>query len=528
MAPKSKWNVETASEWINEQGFPYKALKKIPHPKKVIFVFECPNGTVDEYDLADIRRQIATGLIPCKCCRRIARLPNALKIFQRQGLTPLDLERDYNGPTSYVPCWNADGYIVNTQEENSQGVTYSPFIFSNPYAIENVRKLAIDIGFKDLVSEEYVNYDSVYTAVDHDSLLYQVRIGSMLRLKADGMDFTSIQKYVEQSPYLEHNIFRSAERNGYTPLPDTLNAKEKSIGAINPQGYLVVYNPYQLEGAIYKPPNPFHSHNRYYYVNMQKLIQEKGLPIIVDPKRKLGITEEGYFVTLRHEEIMQGKMPQRFHESNPYSMRNIHLYCRLHRPGYRPVKGQVFRDAKTKLYFIYRGRDLKPDTNPVFPVDWGNFKSGKGHPHRLREVCKNGVSNNFRILRQIVSNSEWRKKSLGRAKERCILSGEIQHLEVHHLVRPFVDIVEEAVEKAGLVIKPFGEYTENEKKRIVDEFIIIHAYEPLGVPITRPIHRCFHRWLEKEGKPVDKLSFNEFKKIWKDEFEQWKALKATG
>jgi hypothetical protein len=527
VAPKTKWNVETATEWIHEQGFPYNALKKVKHPKKVIFEFECHNGTRDEYDLADIRRQIAQGLSPCKCCRRLAKLPQVMENFRSRDLYPIDLEREYDGPTSYVLCRNKEEYIVNAQEWNPQRVSYSPFIFSNPYAIQNVRKLAQDIGFKDLVSETYVDYDTAYTAEDHNGLLYQVYIGVMLRLKQEGRDCSTFQKYAEQSPYLENNLHRSAKRYGYTPLPDTLDTKEKTIGAINPEGYLVVYNPYQLEGAVYKPPSPFDSRNRYYYENMQRLIQEKGLPIRIDQKRRIGVTAEGYLVPLRHDELMQGKMPEAFHESNPFAMRNIHLYCRKHRPGYRPVKGQVYRTAKTKYSFIYRGRDLKPDVNPVFHMDWSNFKSGKGHPHRLREICKNGVSNNFKVLRQVVSNSEWRRKSLKRTNGQCILSGETERIEVHHLVRPFLEIVEEAIKIAGVVNKPYGEYTDEEKKRIVDEFVILHAREPLGVPIAKAIHLCFHSWLEKNGYSVDKSSFKIFSKVWKEEFEKWNAEKAA-
>jgi hypothetical protein len=525
MAPKTKWDLQSATAWIKEMGFSYIALSKINHPKKVLFIFQCPYGTKDEYDLAEIRKQVAKGIIPCKCCRRKAKLQQVMETFRNRGFTPLDLEKDYEGVISYVACRNEEGYIVLAQELNSKEVSYSPFIFSNPYSIQNIKKLAQDIGFKDLESKDYIDYDTAYTAVDNDGFLYSVYIGNMLRIQRNGRNYTVFQKYVENGLYLEYNIHCSALQNGYIPLPETLDATEKTIGATNPAGYLVVYNPYQLEGAVCKPPNPFDSRNRYYYENLQKLINEKGLPIRVDQKRKIGITDDGYFVTLRYEEIKEGKMPQRFHESNPFSMRNIRLFCRKFRPDYRPVKGQVFRSAKTKYLFIYLGRDLKPGANEKFPVDWSNFQNGRGHPHRLREVCKNGISNNFKELRNVISNSEWRKNSLNKTNGNCILTGETQHIEVHHLFRPYPEIVEEAIIETGLGIKPYVEYAEEERKRIVDEFVIIHAREPLGVPLARDVHRCFHRWIDLQGLPVNESSFKAFKKVWKEEYEEWKVLK---
>ncbi|WP_110928084.1 hypothetical protein [Bacillus massiliglaciei] len=529
MAPKTKWNLKTATEWIQKHGFHYKALSKVKDPKKVIFIYQCQNGTIDEYDLSEIRRQITKGIIPCKCCRRKMRLKEVMESLQERNLIPIDLERDYEGSTSYIECFDKGGYLVFAQEVNSRGVTYSPFIFSNPNSIINVRKLALDIGFKELVSKKYINYDAAYIAEDHDGLLYHVYIGKMLDIKRDGKDFREFQKYRLRSPFLEHNIHLSALKYGYSPLPDTLNVNKKSIVAINPDGYLIEYNPYQLEGIPSKPPNPFDSRCKFFFENIQQLIIKIGLPLKVNKKRKILVTDEGYLCPLRQQELKQGKMPEVFDESNPFSMRNIRWFCRIKRPDYRPVKGQKYKGAKTKYLFIYRGRDLKPYANPVFECDWSNFKSAKGHPDRLREVCRDGVSNNFSELRQVVYNSEWRKMSMKITGGCCILSGVPLKIEVHHLVRPFYEIVKDAIQRAGLDQDSDNEYeyTNEERKKIVDEFVILHAREPLGVPLTKDIHLCFHRWVEKESLPVNKSSFNKFKKVWKKEFEHWKTLRVS-
>lgn len=533
MAPKVKWNVQTTTSWFQDQGLPYKALKKINNPKKVIFQMQCPNGTIDEYDLSEVRRQITKGIIPCKCCRRKARLRNAMGSFLKRDLIPLNLESDYKGSTSYLECRDCEGFIVRAQETNSRDVTYSRFTRSNKKSIQNVKKLALDIGFKELISNKYIDYDTAYEVMDHNGLLYHVYIGNMLDIKREGKDFTEFQKYRLQSPFLEHNIKLSASLHGYEPISDTLDIQKKSIGAITPEGYHVEYNPYQLEGTPSKPPNPFDSRCKYFFENIQKLIIKKRLPLRVDKKRKILVTiksevsDEGYLCPLRPQEIREGKMPEIFDESNPFSIRNIRWFCRIKRPDYRLVNGQKYKGAKTKYLFKYRGRDLKPYANPVFECDWSNFKSGKGHPDRFREVCKDGVSNNFSELRQVVYNSVWRKMSMEITGGCCILSGVSLKIEVHHLVRAFSEIVKDAIQRAGLDQNSSNEYTDEERKKIVDEFVILHAREPLGVPLTKDIHLCFHRWIERESLPVNKSSFNKFKKVWKIEFEHWKTLRVS-
>lgn len=226
--------------------------------------------------------------------------------------------------------------------------------------------------------------------------------------------------------------------------------------------------------------------------------------------------DKGYLVELRHQEIKDGKFPLIFSASNPNVIYNIELYCRLERPDYRLCPGQIYVNAKEKLYFEYIGKELYLGDSPVFSMSWDAFRAGKG----IRKVDESSLSGPLcHKLRNLTV--KWRKESLESTGYRCALTNSLKgsiegannktvKIEVHHCETSFIDLVHMAVEKAGLNIKDWDSFSTKQQVRIRMKFKVLHQAEPLGVPLHVEIHNLYHKWIKKEKLKVNRATFNEF------------------
>lgn len=282
---KEIYTCEFVEGLLRNEGYKFKVLEKVQNEKAIIFKMRCPQGTMKKYYLATINKNIEKGLNPCKCCRLKEVRENAKSKFRSFELEPLNIEDEYFNSSSFIHCLTKEGYIVLLTEKNiKESIANnfpSPFSNNNKYKYQNLKVLCKKVGFSKLLSKSYINYDAPYFVEDKDGYKYKIYIGNLL-----SRDISSFFKYDKDSPYLLDNINITLKKHGYTIIPNTLNPTKKTVDAINPEGYSVTVCVYQLDSEIISHPSPFDSRCKYYYENLQLLLNKQGMNIRVDKIKK--------------------------------------------------------------------------------------------------------------------------------------------------------------------------------------------------------------------------------------------------
>lgn len=87
-------------------------------------------------------------------------------------------------------------------------------------------------------------------------------------------------------------------------------------------------------------------------------------------------------------------------------------------------------------------------------------------------------------------NREWKKASAKNCKYECVLSGE-KFDNIHHLYGMNM-IVSEALNNLRMPNTKYDQYNENDLELILEEFLRVQSKYPLGVCLTKKIHKEFH------------------------------------
>jgi hypothetical protein len=140
-------------------------------------------------------------------------------------------------------------------------------------------------------------------------------------------------------------------------------------------------------------------------------------------------------------------------------------------------------------------------------ITYANFKYGRngkgsgcwwcsheeqvlGQTGEKSHFWKGGKTSLHYYLRQRLS--DWKKESLKSYDYKCVLTGETKNLEVHHL-HSFNLIIDEILKDLNLPLHDeIGEYNEDELSKIESKNLEKHRQYPLGVPITKSLHKQFH------------------------------------
>lgn len=113
------------------------------------------------------------------------------------------------------------------------------------------------------------------------------------------------------------------------------------------------------------------------------------------------------------------------------------------------------------------------------------------------------ASNYFR--RQM---EEWRQASLEEHNRKCVISGEKNNLEVHHIYIRFKDILNEA--HANLNIEQhriITNYSLVDLTLLKQELLRLHFSYGLGVSITHDLHKKYHSIYKDE---INAATFHSF------------------
>lgn len=103
-------------------------------------------------------------------------------------------------------------------------------------------------------------------------------------------------------------------------------------------------------------------------------------------------TNLGFKVQIRIRNLLSGHLPQIFETSNPYTYKNIILYCKIFRPEYILIEKE-YLGSNIKHTFKYIGNNLPEKSNPIFKIRLDSFKMGVGHPDLTRS--KVNYASNF-------------------------------------------------------------------------------------------------------------------------------------
>lgn len=132
---------------------------------------------------------------------------------------------------------------------------------------------------------------------------------------------------------------------------------------------------------------------------------------------------------------------------------------------------------------------------PYGDLESGHTKScgcsrpkGKDHPR-----WNGGNSEVKTYVRNTLT--KWKNDSLKKHRYKCVVTGiKSRKLEIHHLTKPFHLIFEESLKLCGLkAYEKIGDYTNKELGSLTETCITLHEHYGLGVPLTKKIHKEFHK-----------------------------------
>ena len=112
------------------------------------------------------------------------------------------------------------------------------------------------------------------------------------------------------------------------------------------------------------------------YVN--KIISELGYELIskeyISAISKLILKDkDGYFYYSQFTWIKKGINPRKFHKTNPYTIKNINLWCKLNNKSFELVSDK-YEGSDIKLQW----KCLKQGCNEIFKCNWEAILSGQG------------------------------------------------------------------------------------------------------------------------------------------------------
>jgi len=134
---------------------------------------------------------------------------------------------------------------------------------------------------------------------------------------------------------------------------------------------------------------------------IKRIVNENGFELINREKNKLTLIDiEGYKYYIDIYIFISFHNPKKFHESNPYTIQNIKLWCEINNKLFNILDNQKYENNHKYL----KWQCLKESCGEIFEMNWSNIHSGKGCGFCVgRQV---GISNCLATLNPKLA-SEW-------------------------------------------------------------------------------------------------------------------------
>lgn len=183
------------------------------------------------------------------------------------------------------------------------------------------------------------------------------------------------------------------------------------------------------------------------------------------------------------------------------------------------AKKGKYTGTDSKIFGIKRSQEIC-DNLSKRNIESG-YWSGENNPRHETPLFgeengrwKGGVKIVYEFLRGNIA--QWKRDSMESCNYKCVLSG-VNFDNIHHLYS-FKRISEEIFEILKLPIyQTMGEYTEEERKSMLDLSNELHKKHGLGICLSKELHTLFHHTYRYFDNTPEQ--FNEFKQRYlKDEF----------
>jgi hypothetical protein len=80
---------------------------------------------------------------------------------------------------------------------------------------------------------------------------------------------------------------------------------------------------------------------------------------------------DGYLYSCTFSTILRGSYPWKICKSNPYTIQNIKLWCKLNNKPFELIS-DIYQNNETKLQW----KCLKEDCKEIFELSWNNISNG--------------------------------------------------------------------------------------------------------------------------------------------------------
>ena len=115
---------------------------------------------------------------------------------------------------------------------------------------------------------------------------------------------------------------------------------------------------------------------QYTYEQVKQFIESLGYELISkeykNNKQKLIFKDkDGYYYMITFDNIKKGCIPDKFIKSNPYTIQNIKLWCKLNNKEFK-LLSDTYEGADKYLQW----KCLKEECGEIFEANWGNIQTG--------------------------------------------------------------------------------------------------------------------------------------------------------
>jgi len=119
---------------------------------------------------------------------------------------------------------------------------------------------------------------------------------------------------------------------------------------------------------------------KYTYEEIKETIEKLGYELIskkyVNNRQKLILKDiEGYYYISTLDSLKRNVNPNKFGKSNPYTIQNIKLWCKLNNKSFELIS-DVYEETHKDLYW----KCLKNNCREIFRSDWSHIHNNRGCP----------------------------------------------------------------------------------------------------------------------------------------------------
>jgi len=121
-----------------------------------------------------------------------------------------------------------------------------------------------------------------------------------------------------------------------------------------------------------------HNKLKHSYEFIKNYIEELGYILISDKyegnvKRLTFSDSDGYFYYMDYNSLLQNRKPRAFYKTNPYTIQNIKLWCKLHNKPFYLIS-EEYISSNEKLQW----KCLKENCGEIFEANWSHVKTNNG------------------------------------------------------------------------------------------------------------------------------------------------------